>query len=282
MELQTMKVLAAGDTKAVFDYLRDPPTDDPSQPLCYYTEDLSKTTMRVVPVEMHIADGREQVDTFSLDEHGFQLVAHKTATEDFLDRARLQSAYPVESAELIRELTGAFFTAGMGVGIRFGRKRSDYVKSNDDKPARFPHADFTDETSQAILDQVGQSLGSYSRCAIYNVWRVFSNPPQDFPLAVCDARTVSTADEEQAEAILDLPGTDDPFRSMTTVYRPNAGNRWTYFSNMTVDEALVFKAWDSDRSRPRRVPHSSFANPLVGPDAPSRSSVESRVLAFFA
>lgn len=281
-EVPEMTDLHAGDTHATFDYLRDPPTDDPSAALCYYTEDRSRTTMRVVPVDMPIADGRPHVASFSLDREGFQLVPHKSAITDFMDSARVQSDYPDEAAALIREVTGAFFAVGLGVGVRFGRKPSDYVKSGDDQPARFPHADFTDETSQTILDQVGEVVGDYSRCAVYNVWRVFSDPPQDLPLAVCDARTVSAADEETAEAILDLPGSDEPFRSMTMVYRPNPANRWTYFSNMTVDEALVFKAWDSDKSRPQRVPHSAFVNPLAGPDAPSRSSLESRVLAYFA
>ena len=277
-----MSEFPTGDVTATFDYLRDPPTDDPASPLCYYTEDRSRTTMRVVPVEMPIVDGRAEVGSFSLDREGFQLVPHHSAITDFMDRAKTEADYPDEVAALIREVTGAFFAVGLGVGVRFGRKRADYVKSSDDQPARFPHADFTDETSQAILDQVGESVGSYSRCALFNVWRVFSDPPQDFPLAVCDARTASPADEEPAEAILDLPGGDEPFRSMTTVYRPNPANRWTYFSNMTVDEALIFKAWDSDKSRPQRVPHSAFANPLVGPDVPSRSSIESRVLAYFA
>ncbi len=277
-----MSAFPAGDTKATFDYLRDPPTDDPALPLCYYTEDRSKTTMRVVPVEMPIVDARPDAGSFSLDRQGFELVPHRSAITDFMDRARTESDYPDEVAELIRKVTGAFFAVGLGIGVRFGRKRTDYVKAGDDQPARFPHADFTDGTSRAILDQVGESVGQYSRCALFNVWRVFSDPPQDFPLAVCDARTVSPADEEQAEAILDLAGSEDPFRSMTMVYRPNPANRWSYFSNMTVDEALIFKAWDSDKSRPQRVPHSSFANPLVGPDAPSRSSIESRVLAYFA
>ena len=277
-----MSALPTGDVEATFDYLRDPPTDDPSQALCYYTEDRSKTTMRVVPVEVSIKDGRGDVGSFSLDHQGFQLVPHHTGIKDFMDRAVLESSYPDESAALICKLTGAFFAVGLGVGVRFGRKKTDYVKSGDDQPARFPHADFTDTTSKAILDQVGETLDGYSRCAVYNVWRVFSDPPQDLPLAVCDARTASTADEEEAEAILDLPGAADPFRSMTMVYRPNPANRWTYFSNMNVNEALVFKAWDSDKSRPQRVPHSAFANPLVGRDAPSRSSVESRVLAYYA
>ena len=276
-----MSLLPAGDTEATFDYLRDPPTDDPAAPLCYYTEDRSRTTMRVVPVEMAIADGRPDIGDYTLDRQGFQLVPHRSSITDFTDRATTESVYPGEAAELIREVTGAFFAVGLGVGVRFGKRLPGYVKALDDQPARFPHADFTDFTSRTILEQVGETVGDYSRCAVYNVWRVFSDPPQDLPLAVCDARSVSPADEEEAEAILDLPGGDEPFRSMTMVYRPNPANRWTYFSNMDVGEALIFKAWDSDKARPQRVPHSAFANPLVGPDAPSRSSIESRVLAYF-
>lgn len=277
-----MTALAAGDTRATFDYLRDPPVDDPSVALCYYTEDRSKTTMRVAPVEMAIADGRPQIGSFSLDREGFELVERPTAIADFLDSARVNAEYPAEAADLVRRLTGASCTFGMGVGLRFGRRRTDYEKTGDDQPARFPHADFTDASAQGILDMVGQNIESCSRRAIYNVWRVFSEPPQDFPLAVCDARTVQSQDEAAAEAILDLPGSGDhPFRSMTVVYRPNPGNRWTYFSDMTVNEALVFKAYDSDPSRAGRVPHSSFRNPLADSDAPSRSSIEARVLAYF-
>lgn len=275
-----MTAVSKGDIRATFDYLRDPPVDDPSLPLCYYTEDRSRTTMQVVPFEMAIADGRPRVGEFSLDREGFQLVRWPTAVTDFMDRDNANAVYPNEMIELIRDLTGASAAFGMGLGVRFGRKRTDYEKSGDDQPARFPHADFTDASAQGILDLVGQNVGDYSRCAIYNVWRVFSDPPQDFPLAVCDARTTFAADEVEAEAIIDLPGAD-PFRSMTMVYRHNPANRWTYFSDMTVDEALVFKAYDSDAARPGRVPHSSFANPLAGPDAPSRSSVEARIMAFY-
>lgn len=270
-----------GDVTATFDYLRDPPTDDPAAVLCYYSEDRSKSTMRVVSREMRIVDGRPDVEAFDLDREGFQLVRHPSAITDFMDREQLDEVYPSETAELIRSVTGAIAAFGLGVGVRFGRQRTDYQKTSDDQPARHPHADFTDDTSKMLLDHFGAGVGAYSRCAIYNVWRVFSDPPQDFPLAVCDARSTSIEDEEHALALLDISETDEPFQSMTTVYRPNAANRWFYFSNMDVNEALIFKAWDSDTSRSRRVPHSSFVNPLVGPDAPSRSSIECRVLAYF-
>lgn len=268
------------DIKATFDYLRDPPTDDPSIPLCYYTEDRQRSTMRVVGVEMPIADGRRHVDTFDLDCEGFQLVSHHSQIADFLDLENARIAYPAEAAELIRTVTGASAAFGFGFGVRFGRARTIYQKINDDQPARFPHADFTDKSAKAMLEQVGTNVGRYSRSAVYNVWRVISEPPQNFPLAVCDARTVARTDELQAEAIIDLPGTE-PMKAMTTVYRPNSENRWTYFRDMTVDEALIFKGWDSDQTKAQRVPHSSFENPLAGPNASPRCSVEVRVAAYF-
>ncbi len=82
------------------------------------------------------------------------------------------------------------------------------------------------------------------------------------------------------QILLDVPGRD-PIRSMTVVYYPNPNHRWFYFSNMAVDEALVFKSFDSDPDRPTRVPHTAFKNPLAGWDAPSRRSIETRVVALF-
>ncbi len=276
-----MTELPNGDVRASFDYLRDPPTDDPLQTLKYHTEDRSKTTMRTVVVEMPITDGRSRVSDFSLDREGFALVQHHSSVTDFLDRAQTDGKYADEMAALLRDVTGAQFALAVGVNVRFVRRREDYARTADDQPARFPHADFTDESSRALIDFIGRTAGDYSRAAIYNVWRVFSKPPQDFPLAVCDVRTVSIADEKNALAVLDLPGEDDPFSSVTTVYHPNPANQWFYFSNMTVDEALIFKAFDTAPERPQRVPHSSFANSLAGSDAPPRCSIEARILAFY-
>jgi hypothetical protein len=276
-----MADLHASDVRASFDYLRDPPTDDPTLELKYYTEDRSKTTMRTVPVEMPITDGRPRAGDYSLDREGFALVPHHSSVTNFLNREATDSTYTDEMGALICDVTGAYFALAVGVNVRFVRRRDDYMRTNDDQPARFPHADFTDESSRSLIEIIGAGAGDYSRAAIYNVWRVFSDPPQDFPLAVCDARSVTAADEKAALAVLDLPGEDEPFSSVTTVYHQNPANRWVYFSDMTVHEALIFKAFDTDEHRPQRVPHSSFANPLVPPGTPPRCSIEARVIAFY-
>jgi hypothetical protein len=66
-----------------------------------------------------------------------------------------------------------------------------------------------------------------------------------------------------------------------STFQYNAGHRWCYFSDMTRDEVLVFKAFDSDPSRASGVPHVAFTDPTCPPDAPARESIDARFIAFF-
>ena len=59
-------------------------------------------------------------------------------------------------------------------------------------------------------------------------------------------------------------------------------HRWYYFANMTRDEAVVFKTYDSDGAPPRNGVgvHASFE--LAGSAAaPPRESIEARVVCFW-
>ena len=56
----------------------------------------------------------------------------------------------------------------------------------------------------------------------------------------------------------------------------NPDHRWYYYSDMTRDEAIVFKTSESDPNRAQLMPHGAFDNPLAGPDAPARVSLEMR------
>ena len=52
-------------------------------------------------------------------------------------------------------------------------------------------------------------------------------------------------------------------------------------SEMTRDEALVFKCYDSDSDRARFTAHGSFEFADTAADAPPRESIEIRTIAFF-
>ena len=112
------------------------------------------------------------------------------------------------------------------------------------------------------------------------MWRSVTPPPQDFPLAVCDAGSVAADDEVTVAAVTPELGTGD-MRHDTTGYRYNPEHRWHYYRDMTPSEVLVFKAHDTDPTRARRVPHTAFTDPTCPPGTPTRASVEMRALALF-
>lgn len=276
-----MTDLPSGDIRATINYLRDPPTDDPAVPIKYDAIGQTETTMRLRPIEVTVTDGRPNSANYSLDAEGFMLVPHRTSITDFLDRSQTHEVYPREAGALIRELTGAYDTLATGTNVRFAREqRADYRMSSDHKPAGFAHADFTPLSAQGFLGLSNKDPSEYSRWAIYNVWQVWSEPPQDFPLALCDARTVTPQEEDVVQIKVDVPG-QDVIHNLSTVYQPSPANHWHYFSNMKIDELIVFKGFDSDPQRTQRVPHTAIRNAAIGPEYPTRKSIETRVLAFY-
>jgi len=94
------------------------------------------------------------------------------------------------------------------------------------------------------------------------------------PLALCDARTISADDLVTTE--LRLPhGVGE---SYSVLFSP--GHRWFYFPEMSDEEAIVIKGFDSAcDGRARFVPHSAFD--LPAPEGVPRASIEVHALAFF-
>ena len=97
------------------------------------------------------------------------------------------------------------------------------------------------------------------------------------PLALCDQRTVSESDWVVGKTI--SKKTPDPVPFVSSV--GNGHQRWYYFSDMTPDEVLVFKQYDSDASQPMGCLHGAFKLHGVPADVVPRASVEARMMAFF-
>jgi hypothetical protein len=166
--------------------------------------------------------------------------------------------------------------------LRFGEGSKDAGKYDNSLPARFIHVDISDATAEQFAQRsmpknIGRTL---RRFAHYNVWRAFSPPPQDIPLTVCDARSVAPADLICADAIFDVA--DKPEWSFEGwVVRHNPQHRWSYFSDMTRNEALIFKTNDSDPAQPHCVHHSAFDDPSCPKGGPARASIEMRGIAYW-
>jgi hypothetical protein len=170
---------------------------------------------------------------------------------------------------------------GPGV-LRFSKAAPDSSRRNILRPAYFVHIDMSDSIVAGFTERwrPRNDARTVRRFAYYNIWRVLSPPPQDIPLALCDARTVSPSDVVDADLIIDTPG--EPESSIVVGFvRHNTRHRWSYFSNLSRDEVLVFKSHDSDAHQPRQVPHSAFRDASCPPGVAPRASIEARVVAFW-
>ena len=251
----------------------------------FYATDYSKDNLKIRAETVPVHNGRFIRDQLSLDREGFILKQHISGVSNFRDQDEISRLYLPEIQKLMLETTGAeeVIMSPRGV-LRFGERSNEYGKGVNTRPARFAHVDFTRRSLSNLLDPLleaaGYRLRQGQRLMGFNVWRVFSEPPQDIPLTVCDAQTVSPEDLVPGDAIFDAPGVPEfSFEAFLIHYNPS--HRWVYFPDMRREEVLIFKAYDSDADRPQCVPHVAFDDPTCPADVPPRASIEVRGFAFF-
>jgi hypothetical protein len=241
----------------------------------------------LVEREVDIEDARPRQASFSLDTHGFQLIRHQTAVTDFLDPVQVRTIYRDELQALIVALTGADWAVALSSSVvRRSERAKRYALDGTTVPGRFAHCDYSPNAAgsrfwaESVLSEERLTACLQGRYAIYNIWRTFSKPPQDTPLAICDARTMRAEDCVFCDCVMDAEGKSD-FRFENSVFRYCATQRWYYFSNMCRDEALVFKGFDSDVRQAGGVAHCAFDDPRCPTHAAGRESIDERVLACF-
>ena len=245
----------------------------------YHANDTSRDLLDVAPVVLEIADARGSGTT--LDREGFRLVPHRSAMADFGDREAVSAVHRLEIVDLIGALSGADLVLVNSPGVlRFSEKSARSGALDNSRPARFAHVDISDATAAAFARRAAPADRTLARFVHYNVWRAISAPPQDVPLAVCDARSISANDLIKADAVFDSPGQPEwSFEGIVVAH--DSAHRWHWFPDMTRDEALVFKTHDSDLTRAHCVPHVAFDDPSCGPQTPPRASIEMRAIALW-
>jgi|HubBroStandDraft_1064217.scaffolds.fasta_scaffold353877_1 hypothetical protein len=243
----------------------------------FHANDTSLDVMNVVPGLVSIEDARSWRSTPSLDVEGFRLLPHKSAVRNFRQTDEVEKTHPAEIKQLLLEITGADDVLVTGRPIlRFGERSKDSGALDNSRPARFVHIDVSDATAQSSFKRIeSQNSRKVARFAQYNVWRAWSAPPQDVPLAVCDARSIASADLVPADAVFDRGG-EILFSFEGLLLKHNPLQRWVYFCNMRDDEVLVFKTNDTDSSRAHCVAHGAFDDPSCPIDVGPRCSVEMR------
>ncbi|HEX6197342.1 MAG TPA: CmcJ/NvfI family oxidoreductase [Jiangellaceae bacterium] len=238
---------------------------------------------------VRIRNGRRVAERFRLDVHGFEIVEHVSAVRDFTDKAEVDAVYLSEVTDFVRRTLDADRVGARGWVLR----RSVDPGANASQPqAALVHCDYAPEgsadTAAAVYAEQFPDGPGYHRAVATSTWRVFTPPPQDWPLALCDFRSVDVADglSNTLYFVDELPA--DPFSSVDGLevaahgseFYYNPAHEWWYFPEMTRDEVLFFKFHDSDHSRAWRVPHSAFLDSSVQAAVP-RHSIEVRTFAFF-
>src|SRR3954452_4794681 len=230
------------------------------------------------PRQVLLHNGRPSADRFALERDGFRFVHHDTKVADFYDEDEIRRVYYPEMEALVKAESGAsrvvvfdhtLRTADQG--LREARKIREVVPR--------VHNDYTEWSGpQRVRDLLPEEAEDLlrRRFAIVQVWRPIRHPVETFPLAICDARTLSPEDLVISERV--YPNRVGQTYAIT--YDPE--HVWYWFPRMRREEALVFKVFDSATDgRARWTAHTAFYDPTSPPDARPRESIEIRTLAFF-
>ena len=229
--------------------------------------------------EMTVRDGRPLRDTFRLDVHGFEFVNHHTRVREFTDEAERKRVYDPEVKMLIQRVSGASDVVVFDHTIRVGDEAMQ--KAMNVRPTvHGVHNDYTERSAPRRLREiVGDAEAERrfrKRWAIIQVWRPIRGVVLAEPLGICDGRSIPHEGFIRVER---------RYKDRTgEVYHiaHNPAHQWYYFPRMERDEALVFKVFDSDETRPSRfTAHSAFDDPGTPAGAPPRESIETRTFAFF-
>ena len=226
-----------------------------------------------------VFDGRPFASQFSLDQEGFEFHQHRTSVTDFLDDDAVRTGYYPEVERLVKKATGAadVFIFDHTVRIEADGKREDKGRR---APVQIIHNDYTEKSGPIRVRELlpPDKADAYlaGRFAQVNVWRSIGAPVQTTPLAISDAQTIAPQD---------LVATDLVYGDRTgEIYQLhyNPAHNWFYFPDMTRDEVLLLKGYDSTTDGTARfTAHSAFTNPDAPEDAAPRESIEVRTFVSF-
>ena len=248
----------------------------------FHANDTSLDMLNVVPRAVTIRDARHRNSPPSLDAEGFCLYPHRSAVRNFRNSEDIDRIHTAEVHELLLAVSGADHVTVTGKGIlRFGERSPESGALNNSRPARFVHIDVSDATANTFYARSRPDDDRrVRRSAQYNLWRVLTQPPQDVPLAVCEATSIAPDDLIAADAIFDRNG-EVLFAFEAWLLQYNPQQRWAYYSDMRPDEVLIFKTNDSDPAAAHCVPHGAFDDPTCAADVPPRVSIEMRGIAYW-
>ncbi len=131
-----------------------------------------------------------------LDRDGFRFVRHDTKVADFFDEDEVRRVYYPEMEALVKAESGASRVVVFDHTLRTADDEMRAQRKIREVVPRV-HNDYTEWSGpQRVRDLLPDEADELlrRRFAIVQVWRPIRHPVESFPLAICDARTVSPDD----------------------------------------------------------------------------------------
>jgi len=178
-----------------------------------------------------IENVRGEEDSVSLDTTGFQFYKHTSKVTTFDGDEEIRREYYPESIELIKKLTGASRVEIFDHTIR--RRAIGAADSTGSRqPASGVHVD---QSTAAAVARVHRHLPASDvpkllegRFQIINLWRPIANPALDWPLTLCDYRSVDIKKDVFPVSLI------YPDREGETLgVKYNENHKWKYLHGMT-------------------------------------------------
>ncbi|KAG1810578.1 uncharacterized protein BJ212DRAFT_583884 [Suillus subaureus] len=274
----------ASDTVANLNYMVAPP--DGSRPYNNINADSvtgkPNRNWNEEPREMEIHNVRGKEELYKLDNAGFQYGREAAKHTSFLNDGEIEREYYPESIDLIKRATGATSVVIFDHTIR--RRRPGELDDSPQKRQPVPLV-HVDQTTASAIARVHRHLPPteapsllHRRFQIVNLWRPISHAAVDWPLALCDFRSIDVEKDLVPVALI------YPDREGETLgVKYNANHQWKYMKAMTPEEFVLIKCFDSiqDGSVARLTPHTGFQDPNTPEGTPLRESIELRALVFY-
>jgi hypothetical protein len=273
--------------------------------------DADATSFKLVEHKRSVNNLRGRESEFTTDNSGFAVFNSPSNEKKFTDDAAVRGGYYQEIEALLRSQIPRIKKV-----VIFDHTIRRRVPNAPRAPVQQVHVDQTPGAAEVRVrrhvpkDEAEELLKG--RYQIINVWRPIENPAADFPLAVIDWRTTQPEDfvpvdllyPKRADSVVDDDDRGKEVRPHESVWystegyevrgetmavNPNPEHKFYYQKDMTPDEVLLLKCYDSfgegqplgQKGIAVRTPHTAFIDPSTPKDAPGRQSIEVRCLVFY-
>lgn len=255
-------------------------------------KDHPDDSSHVEMVEVTIHDGRQH--DLNLDQNGFERVESSTSLspEDFEKEEMLKNIYFKEVEEEMKRVTGADDVIVWNHFLRNDARVTGMSQDHNRSTlgySRAIHCDTHPRSAELVLETFIQSTGrtdlANKRFVYLTAWRNINDTPvRDNHLALLDERSLVKPDDIIVRDNFSYDAVQGKYKIIQYIlWKKNASqHRWFYFPDLTKDEMILHKQFDSDTSKQgRMVFHTSCPDPTAPSNSPPRSSIEVRAFCFF-